>query len=220
MHYRRLRHLPGNTPYRARRDPRPPPVAHESRRRTTNPGPCGRGAGRRKSPEAHTAAAAVRSPAIEKLQLKRAGSVRSSRGLENPPTLVHSAHTVQEQTMIEFDLDTAHSILLVRPQSALDTADFVELSKAVDPLIETTGELAGLIINAPKFPGWDSFGSMVTHFRFVKDHQQHIKKVAVVTDSHLGDVAEHLASHFVSAKIRHFPGEQLDQARQWIISGS
>ncbi len=122
--------------------------------------------------------------------------------------------------MIEFDLDTAHSILLVRPQSALDTADFVELSKAVDPLIETTGELAGLIINAPKFPGWDSFGSMVTHFRFVRDHQEHIKKVAVVTDSHLGDVAEHLASHFVSAKIRHFPGEQLDQARQWIISGS
>ncbi|HME80382.1 MAG TPA: STAS/SEC14 domain-containing protein [Mycobacterium sp.] len=122
--------------------------------------------------------------------------------------------------MIEFDLDTAHSILLVRPLSALDTADFVELAKAVDPLIETTGELAGLIINAPKFPGWDSFGSLVTHFRFVKDHQQHIKKVAVVTDSHLGDVAEHLASHFVSAKIRHFPGEQLDQARQWIISGS
>ncbi len=122
--------------------------------------------------------------------------------------------------MIEFDLDTAHSILLVRPQSALDTADFVELAKAVDPLIETTGELAGLIINAPKFPGWDSFGSLVTHFRFVRDHQQHIKKVAVVTDSHLGDVAEHLASHFVSAKIRHFPGEQLDQARQWIISGS
>jgi SpoIIAA-like len=122
--------------------------------------------------------------------------------------------------MIEFDLDTAHSILVVRPQSALGTADFVELSKAVDPLIETTGDLAGLIINAPKFPGWDSFGSMVTHFRFVRDHQEHIKKVAVVTDSHLGDVAEHLASHFVSAEVRHFSGEQLDQARQWIISGS
>ena len=122
--------------------------------------------------------------------------------------------------MIEFDLDTAHSILLVRPQSALDTADFVELAEAVDPLIETTGDLAGIIINAPKFPGWDSFGSMVTHFRFVRDHHKHIKKVAVVTDSHLGDVAEHLASHFVSAEVRHFSGEQLDQARQWIISGS
>jgi SpoIIAA-like len=122
--------------------------------------------------------------------------------------------------MIEFDLDTAHSILLVRPQTALNTTDFVELAKAVDPHIEATGDLAGLIINAPKFPGWDSFGTMVSHLRFVKDHQKHIKKVALVTDSHLGDVAEHLASHFVSAKIRHFPGEQLEQARQWIINGT
>jgi len=122
--------------------------------------------------------------------------------------------------MIEFDLDTAHSILEVRPQSALDTADFAELAKAVDPQIEATGDLAGIIINAAKFPGWDSFGTMVTHFRFVREHQKHVKKVALVTDSHLGDIAEHLASHFVSAKIRHFPGDQVDQARHWIISGA
>ena len=122
--------------------------------------------------------------------------------------------------MIEYDLDTAHSILQVRPKSALGKNDFVELAKAVDPQIEGGGDLAGLIINAPAFPGWDSFGAMVTHFRFVRDHQKYIKKVAVVTDSHLGDVAERLASHFVSAKIRHFSGEQIEQARQWIINGS
>jgi hypothetical protein len=121
--------------------------------------------------------------------------------------------------MIEHDLDTANSILLVRPESALDKDDFVELAKAVDPLIEDNGDLAGLIISAPSFPGWDSFGAVVSHFRFVRDHEKHIKKVAVVTDSHLGDVAEHLASHFVSAKIRHFPAEQIEQARQWIIDG-
>jgi hypothetical protein len=122
--------------------------------------------------------------------------------------------------MIEYDLDKEHAILLVRPQSALDKEDFAELAKAVDPQIEANGDLAGLILNAPSFPGWDSFGAMVTHFRFVRDHHKHVKKVAVVTDSHLGDVAEHLASHFVSAKIQHFPADQLDQARQWIIDGS
>ncbi len=122
--------------------------------------------------------------------------------------------------MIEYDLDTEHSVLEVRPQSALDKNDFVELAKAVDPHIEAKGDLAGLILNAPSFPGWDSFGAMVTHFRFVRDHQKHVKKIAVVTDSHLGDVAEHLTSHFVSAEIRHFPAGQVEQARQWILSGS
>ncbi|MGB8388730.1 STAS/SEC14 domain-containing protein [Mycobacterium sp.] len=122
--------------------------------------------------------------------------------------------------MIEYDLDTEHSILEVRPKAALDKNDFVELAKAVDPQIEAKGDLAGLILNAPSFPGWDSFGAMVTHFRFVRDHQKHIKKIAVVTDSHLGDVAEHLTSHFVSAEIRHFPAGQLEQAQKWISNGS
>lgn len=122
--------------------------------------------------------------------------------------------------MIEYDLDAEHSILEVRPKSALDKADFVELAKVVDPQIEAHGDLAGLIVSASSFPGWDSFGSMVTHFCFVRDHHKHVKKVAVVTDSHLGDVAERLASHFVSAEIRHFPEGQLEQARQWIVNGS
>jgi hypothetical protein len=122
--------------------------------------------------------------------------------------------------MIKYDLDTEHSILEVRPESALDKNDFVELAKAVDPHIEANGDLAGLIISAPSFPGWDSFASMVTHFRFVRDHHKHIKKLAVVTDSHLADVAEHLGSHFVSAEIRHFPAGQIEQARQWILNGS
>jgi hypothetical protein len=122
--------------------------------------------------------------------------------------------------MIEYNLDTAHSILLVHPTSALDKNDFSEMAKAVDPQIEATGDLAGLIIDAPAFPGWDSFGTMVTHLRFVQDHHKRVKKVALVTDSHIGDVAERLASHFVAAKVRHFPGEQLEQARQWIINGA
>lgn len=122
--------------------------------------------------------------------------------------------------MIEHELDSAHSVLLVRPESALNKDDFAQLAQVVDPVIEANCDLNGLIISAPTFPGWDSFGAMVTHFRFVRDHQKHIKKVAVVTDSHLGDVAEHLASHFVSATIRHFPAGRQDQARQWIVDGA
>ncbi|HYO05282.1 MAG TPA: STAS/SEC14 domain-containing protein [Mycobacterium sp.] len=121
--------------------------------------------------------------------------------------------------MIDVNLDTERSILHVRPESSLEEGDFVKLAQVVDPHIETVGGLAGVIIDAPKFPGWDSFGAMVTHFRFVRDHQKDIKKVAVVTDSHLGDVAEYLAIHFVSAEIRHFPAGQTEAAQQWITAG-
>jgi hypothetical protein len=121
--------------------------------------------------------------------------------------------------MIDFDLDTAHSILYVRPRSALAADDFARLARAVDPQIEASGDLAGLIIEVPAFPGWDSVGAFLAHFRFVRDHHKHIKKVAVVTDSSLGNVAERLASHFVSAEIKHFPAGQLAAAEQWILAG-
>ena len=118
--------------------------------------------------------------------------------------------------MIEHHLDPATSILLVKPQSARDKNDFVEMAKAVDPQIEAHGDLAGLIIEAPHFPGWDSFGALVSHMRFIRDHEKHVKKIAVVTDSPMGDAAEHITSHFVAAEIKHFPAGQTGQAEAWI----
>jgi hypothetical protein len=122
--------------------------------------------------------------------------------------------------MIDYNLDAANSILYVRPKAALAADDFVQLAKAVDPHIEATGGLAGLIIETPSFPGWESLGAFAAHFRFVRDHHKHIKKVAVVTDSSIGNVAERLASHFVSAEIKHFAAGQTEAAKQWILSGS
>src|SRR5262245_43467157 len=119
--------------------------------------------------------------------------------------------------VIEYSLDTAHSILHVRPTSALEAEDFVRLARAVDPHIEATGKLAGLIVEVTAFPGWESLGAMVAHFRFVRDHHRRVARIAVVTDSALGDVAERLASHFVSAEIRHFPAGEIEAARQWIL---
>ncbi|MFI5247895.1 MAG: STAS/SEC14 domain-containing protein [Nitrospirales bacterium] len=120
--------------------------------------------------------------------------------------------------MIEHTLDTANSILYVRPKSSLEQSDFVQLAKAVDPYIEETGGLAGLIIEAPTFPGWESLGAIVAHIRFVRDHHKHIKKIGLVTNSAMGNVAEHLASHFVSAKIKHFSAEELEVAKQWVMN--
>jgi hypothetical protein len=122
--------------------------------------------------------------------------------------------------MIEYSLDTEPSILHVQPKSAIEKDDFVRLAKAVDSHLEATGGLAGLIIETPSFPGWKSFGAMVNQFRFVRDHHKRIKRIGVVTDSALGNVAEHLTTHLVSAEIRHFPAGQIEEARQWIMNGS
>lgn len=121
--------------------------------------------------------------------------------------------------MIKHTLDTANGILYVQVMGSLQEDDFTELAKAADPYIEQTGDLAGIIIETPSFPGWESLGAMAAHFRFVRGHHKHIKKVGLVTDSALGKVVEPLASHFVSAEIRHFPVARLDAAKQWVMDG-
>ena len=120
--------------------------------------------------------------------------------------------------MIEHRLHSAHSILHVQVKGPLEQGDFDELAKTVDPHIEKTGDLAGILIEAPEFPGWESLGAMAAHFRFVRGHHKHIRKVGLVTDSALGQIAERLASHFVSAEIKRFPAARLEEARGWIMA--
>ncbi|HET9025358.1 MAG TPA: STAS/SEC14 domain-containing protein [Burkholderiaceae bacterium] len=120
--------------------------------------------------------------------------------------------------MIEHSLDMQNGVLHLYPRDALDTDDFAELSQVVDPYILEHGGLNGLMIEADAFPGWDTFGAMVAHFRFVKDHHRAIRKVALVTDSPVGGALEHLASHFVSAKIKHFGMINREAAKSWVTS--
>jgi hypothetical protein len=35
----------------------------------------------------------------------------------------------------------------------------------------------------------------------------------------MGNLAEHLASHFVSAQIKHFSATGAESARRWIVDG-
>ena len=120
--------------------------------------------------------------------------------------------------MIESSLDTAQSILHVRPKSALEKSDFAKLAETVDPHIEAHGGLRGLILEVTAFPGWENLGALLAHVRFVRDHHRRIARIAVVTDSPMGNLAERLASHFVSAHIRHFPASGADDARTWITA--
>lgn len=118
--------------------------------------------------------------------------------------------------MIDHTLDKTDGILYVRPKAALAAADFAAIAEHVDPFIEANGQLAGIILEARSFPGWDSVAAMLAHLRFVREHHKHVRKIAAVTDSPIGDLAEKLAPHFVAAEIKHFPAGQTAAAKAWI----
>ncbi|MDQ6982369.1 MAG: STAS/SEC14 domain-containing protein [Mariprofundus sp.] len=118
--------------------------------------------------------------------------------------------------MIHFNIDEEHAILTVCPEGALSEQDFARVAAAVDPIIELQGELTGLIIHTKAFPGWDSFASMLSHFRFVRDHHRHIKKLAVVSDSAVLNIFPHISAHFISAELKHFHFNEYSDALTWL----
>jgi hypothetical protein len=118
--------------------------------------------------------------------------------------------------MISHELLEDAGILIVSPEGPLETKDFDQLAKQVDPYLEQKGQLNGLMIQAESFPGWHDFGGLISHLRFVRGHHQHIKKVAAVSDSTFLTIMPKVAQHFVAAEIRHFDYDERGAALIWL----
>ena len=122
--------------------------------------------------------------------------------------------------MVTHELLVADGILIIRPESSLEAADFQRIAKEIDPYIEANGKLHGLMIEAESFPGWKNFAALIAHLRFVRDHHRKIERIAAVGDSTFLTIAPAIASHFVQAEIRHFAHAQREEALRWLRTGA
>jgi SpoIIAA-like len=121
--------------------------------------------------------------------------------------------------MIHFELLRDRGILVVTPQGPLEKADFELVGQEVDPFIAAKGKLTGLMIYAKSFPGWKNFEGLLSHFKFVREHQRHIERVAAVTDSEFLAIMPSILAHFVGAEVRHFGFDEKERALTWLETG-
>lgn len=121
--------------------------------------------------------------------------------------------------MIKAKLLDEQGILVVSPVDRLQPVDFERIRLLADPYIEKHGKLNGLLIDAEAFPGWADFAAMLSHLRFINNHQEMIKRVAAITDSRILSILPKLGDHFLKADIRHFDYRDRDKAMEWLRSG-
>lgn len=120
------------------------------------------------------------------------------------------------QGQLSFELLEDEGVLVLQPKGELEAADFERLSAEVDPYIEKTGELQGLMVVADHFPGWDDFAALSSHIRFVRDHHSKIRRVALVTADRVVSALPRVASRFVDAEVRTFGIDERDAALLWV----
>ena len=118
--------------------------------------------------------------------------------------------------MIHAKLLRDHGVLMITPDGALQEADFKVLGLLVDPYIEEKGEFRGLMIYTESFPHWENFKALLSHIKFAKNHEQHVRKIAAVTDSKFLSIAPSIVSHFIHAEVKHFDYADKNAALAWL----
>jgi hypothetical protein len=105
--------------------------------------------------------------------------------------------------------------VVIEVNAALRAVDFEEMTRTVDSWLAEHAQLRGLVIHARAFPGWENVGSLIRHIRFVRDHHRKIARAALAVDGRLAPVVPAVASHFVTAQVRRFGHDELDDAIRW-----
>ena len=120
--------------------------------------------------------------------------------------------------MLRITEDDAHGCFILEPSGTLTREDFDALTRKFDAKVGAGGPVPNLVIHAVSFPGWHDFGAFLEHMRFLREHQRKIARIALVSNAGILDIAPKIASHFVEARLRHFPASDLEAALAWVAS--
>ena len=118
--------------------------------------------------------------------------------------------------MLAHQLSRETGVLTLAPSGPLSAADFEAVAAEVDPWIAEHGRLAGLLIHARAFPGWESFAAFLGHAAFVRAPLPKVRRVAIASDSAFLAIAPQIAKHFVHPEVRHFGYAECDAAAAWL----
>ncbi len=118
---------------------------------------------------------------------------------------------------MEIMLDEKNGVVYVKPHAPLTVEDFKQFASIIDPYISLHGYLKGLVIETPKFPGWDSIKAFKAHINFIHQHQAKVKKIALVTDFKFAIIFQHIVGLFIKPEIKRFSYDKKELAQQWIL---
>ena len=119
--------------------------------------------------------------------------------------------------MLNYKIMEKEAILIANPKEAISVEDFNNISKDVDLFLQNNACLEGLVVYSKEFSGWENFSALINHLKFVKEHHNFIKKVAIVTDDKVLTYLPNITNHFINAQVEHFEYKDKNKAIDWII---
>lgn len=114
--------------------------------------------------------------------------------------------------MIESEL-IGDGVLKVIAPPKLQSGDFAELAREVEPLVRQNGSLR-VIIDATHLQGWKNMSAVEEHAAFVKSHQKDVDRIAIIAGHEWHRWLVGALKVFLHPEIRVFDTET--EALNWI----
>jgi hypothetical protein len=111
----------------------------------------------------------------------------------------------------------ADGILKVVAPTKLQSGDFAELAREIEPIIRQKGQLR-LLIDASHLAGWADLAALEEHAAFVKSHQEKVGRIAVIPAHEWQRWLISAVRVFLHPEVRLFEGSQEDEALRWLKS--
>ncbi len=118
--------------------------------------------------------------------------------------------------MIRTELIAGRILKVVAPVK-LQSGDFAELARQVEPLIRQQGRLR-LLIDASELGGWKDFAALEEHAAFVKSHQAKVDRIAVIAAHEWQHWLIGAVRVFLHPQVRLFEKSQQGEALHWLES--
>jgi hypothetical protein len=123
--------------------------------------------------------------------------------------------SLPEEAAVTHRLLTDPGVVVVSVEEPLRAHDFEAVARMMAPVIESRGELSGLVIHARRFPGWQNLRGLFAHLRFARTHVRHVRRIALASDSKVATLAPRIERVLRRTEVRGFSFGALESAICW-----
>jgi len=123
--------------------------------------------------------------------------------------------TTENNLFCQFD--EQNGILLLDVKNPFSSDDFQTILSIIEPYFIERGELAGVIINAKKFPYWSNAKNRAEYLNFASNNHRKFKKAALVMGGFFTKIVARIARGRVHLEVKIFKYNQIEKAQSWIL---
>ena len=117
--------------------------------------------------------------------------------------------------MIKTEVIAPDALKIVAPER-LKADDFRQLAPLVESIISRYGKIR-LLIDGSRLQGWENIGAFETHAAFVKDHQQDVERIAIITGHEWQHWLAGAVRVFLHPAVRAFDKIEEGEALRWLL---